>query len=229
MTLTVYKDLEQGSDEWHSARCGLIAASELDRIMTPGTLKPANNDKTRQHVYELAAQRINQYVEPSYVGDNMLRGWADEIRARDLYSERFEPVVEVGGMCRDFGTFKLWCSPDGLIGENAGIEVKSRVQKYQVQTIVDNVVPQEHVLQVQANLLVSGRSVWKYVSYSGGMPMWIIDVLPDAEIQAAIISACEAFEAKVQEVMRVYRERIDAFGDDVIMTERVVEQEVYLG
>jgi len=229
MTLTVYEELEQGSDEWHAARCGLITASELDRIMTPATLKPSNNDKTRQHVYELAAQRINSYVEPSYVGDNMLRGWADEIRARDKYSENHEPVIEVGGMVRDFGKFKLWASPDGLIGEHKGLEAKSRVQKYQVQCIVENTVPQEHVLQVQANLMVSGRDSWEYVSYSGGMPMWIINVLPDLAIHAAIKDACELFEAKVCEVIRAYHERIAALGDAVIMTEREIEQEIYLG
>lgn len=229
MNLKIYPELEQGSPEWHEARCGLITSSELDRIMTPGTHKAANNDKTRQHVYELAAQRINRYVEPSYVGDNMLRGWADEIRARDLYSERFGPVTEVGGMVRDFGTFKLWASPDGLVGEDGGIEAKSRAQKYQLQAISDNEVPTEHVLQVQSALLVSGRSWWDYVSYSGGMPMWIIRVYPDEAIHAAIIAACEAFEAKVQEVMRKYQERLDKLGDGVIMTEREIEQEVFLG
>ena len=226
MTLTIYDELIQGSEEWHEARCGLITSSELDRIMTPGTMKPSNNDKTRQHVYELAAQRINRYVEPSYVGENMLRGWDDEIRARNKYSQNREQVVEVGGMARDFGKFKLWASPDGLIGERKGLEAKSRVQKYQVQCIVENVVPQEHVLQVQGNLLVSGRDSWEYVSYSGGMPMWIINVLPDPVIQTAIKEACELFEAKVQEVIKVYNKRISELGDAVIMTEREVEQEI---
>lgn len=229
MTLTVYEELEQGSEQWHAARCGLITASELDRVMTPGTLKPANNDKTRQHVYELAAQRINQYVEPTYIGDNMLRGWADEIKAREKYSDFRAPVVEVGGMCREFETFKLWCSPDGLVGDDGGIEVKSRIQKHQLATIASNEVPQEHTLQVQANLMVSGRDWWDYVSYSGGMPMWIIRVYPDLKVQQAIIYACDAFEEKVQEVIKQYQSRLDAIGDSVILTEREIEQEVYLG
>lgn len=229
MTITTYPELEQGSDEWHQARMGLITASELDRVMTPGTLKPANNDKTRQHVYELAAQRINQYVEPSYIGDNMLRGWADEIKARDLYSANYEPVQEIGGMVRDFGAFKLWCSPDGLVGDDGGIEVKSRIQKYQLQTIASNEVPSEYVLQIQAALLVSGREWWDFISYSGGMPMWVIRVLPDQVVQEAIITACTEFEKRVQRVIQEYHERVIDLGDGVIMTEREIEQEVYLG
>jgi predicted phage-related endonuclease len=228
MTLTTYPELEQGSDEWLQARCGLMTCSELNLILTP-TLKTADNENTRKHVFELAAQRLTGYTEPSYIGDNMLRGWADEIKARDLYSERIAPVQEIGGMVRDFGTFKLWASPDGLIGENKGFETKSRLQKYQVQTIVENTVPKEHILQVQGNLLVSGRDSWAYTSFCGGMPMWTIDVLPDPVVQDAIRAACEAFELKVQEVMRVYQERIAGLGGGVIMTEREIEQEVYLG
>lgn len=228
MTLTVYQDLEQGSDEWHAARCGLMTCSELNLILTP-TLKLANNEKTRSHAYELAAQRITQYVEPGYIGENMLRGWQDEITARELYSQHRAPVQEVGGMCRDFGTFKLWCSPDGLVGTDGGTESKSRIQKYQIQTITSNEVPQDHVLQVQGCLAVSGREWWDYISFCGGMPMWVIRVLPDPAIQQAIKEACEAFEVKIQELMTQYQERIAGLGDAVIMTERNVEQEVYVG
>lgn len=228
MTLTTYPELEQGSESWHQARLGLMTASELNLILTP-TLKFADNEKTRKHVYELAAQRITGYVEPSYIGDNMLRGWQDEITARELYSKHRQPVTEIGGMVRDFGSFKIWCSPDGLVGDDGGIEVKSRVQKYQVECVVTGEVPQEHRLQVQAGLMVSGREWWDYISYSGGMVMQIIRVLPDLEMQAAIIKACEAFEAKVQDVVNRYHAAVDKMGGDVITTERVIEQEVYLG
>ncbi|MDZ7904624.1 MAG: hypothetical protein U5N55_01660 [Cypionkella sp.] len=86
MTITYYPDVEQGSDEWLARRCGVLTASEVKLILTP-TLKTANNEKTRAHVWELAAQRITQYVEPSYIGDDMLRGMDDEIKARELYSK----------------------------------------------------------------------------------------------------------------------------------------------
>lgn len=223
--LTIHETLEQGSDDWLEARRGLITASELNLILTP-TLKIANNEKTRAHAYELAAQRLSGYTEPQWIGDNHLRGWADEIKARDRYSAEIAPVRDIGGMCKDFGTFKLWASPDGLIGDDEGLEVKSRIQKHHLATIASNEVPQEHMLQVQANLLVSGRSVWNYVSYCGGWPMWIIRVEPDYVVQQAIKEACEAFEEKVQEVMRLYQSRLDKLGDAVIMTEREIEQEM---
>jgi len=228
MTLIVYEELEQGSDSWFDARRGLISASELNLVLTP-TLKVSNNENTRKHVFELAAQRLSAYTEPSFVGDAMLRGWTDEILARDRYSAEIAPVLEVGGMCRDFGKFKLWASPDGLIGDDEGLEVKSRMQKHHLATIEANEVPSEYMLQIQANLLVSGRAVWNYVSYCGGWPMWIIRVEPDPAMQAAIVAACESFEEKVRGVIWTYNERLAALGDKVIMTDREIEQEVYLG
>jgi len=66
MPITYHPEVDQGSEEWLAMRCGLLTASEMKLILTP-TLKIANNDKTRAHVWELAAQRITRYTEPTYI------------------------------------------------------------------------------------------------------------------------------------------------------------------
>jgi hypothetical protein len=226
MAITYHNDLVQGSEEWHAARLGLLTASEIKLILTP-TLKVASNDKTRAHVYELAAQRITRYVEPSYIGDEMLRGWDDEMRARDLYSERYAPVTEVGFVTNDEWGFTIGYSPDGLVGDDGLIECKSRRQKFQVQTIVENQPPEEHFLQLQAGLLVTGRQWLDYISYSGGMPMAVIRVFPDAAIQDAIREAAVSFEGKVDAVMASYHQSL--VDKNYAPTERIVEREMYIG
>src|SRR5262249_2370549 len=147
-------------------------------IITP-TLKVADNDKSRAHLYELLAQRITSYVEPSYIGDDMLRGMEDEILARQLYAEYFAPVEEVGFVTNDEWGFTIGCSPDALIGEDGLLEVKSRRQKFQVGTIIDETMPDDYAIQVQTELLVTGRAWCDFVSYSGGLPMIPIRVYPD--------------------------------------------------
>lgn len=229
MTITIHTDLIQGSDEWLQARCGLITASEVKLLMTP-TGKLANNDKTRAHVWELAAQRINGFVEPQYISDAMLRGHEDEILARAIYAERYAPVDEVGFVTNDEWGFTLGCSPDGMVGELGIIECKSRCQKYQVQTIVeeyrDGVIPEEFRLQVQTALLVTDRSWCDFISYSGGMPMAVIRVMRDAEMQAAIIKACTAFEARIAEAMNDFAAAVKARRYPP--TERRVEAEMVI-
>lgn len=228
MTITIHNDLIQGSDEWHAARCGLITASEVKLLLTP-TGKVADNIKTRAHVWELAAQRLTGFVEPQYISDAMLRGHEDEILARALYSERHAPVEEVGFVTNDKWGFTLGCSPDGMVGADGMIEAKSRCQKYQVQTIVEEwrgeaLCPEEYLLQVQTAMLVTGRKWCDFLSYSGGLPMAVIRVEADPAMQDAIVDACAKFEARIAAAMTDFRAAIEARGYPA--TERRIEEEM---
>lgn len=215
----VVHDVDQGTDEWHKCRNGILTASEMKLVLTP-TLKVSNNDKTRAHVYELAAQRISGWTEPQYVGDAMLRGHADEITARDLYNDKVAPVEELGFITRNIGGCVLGYSPDGSgIMDPFGIEIKSRLQKYQVQTIATNEVPNEYMLQLQTGLLVTGWEYMDFISYSGGLPMWRIKTMPTPEYQDAIFEGAIAFEKKVCDVVEEYGNRLSD-ANMVIETER---------
>lgn len=224
-----HKQMVQGSDEWHAARCGLLTASEMKLIVMP-TLKPAANDKERTHLYELMAQRISRYVEPSYISDDMLRGQNDEAEAVRLYEQRNGPVQRVGFVTNNRWGFTLGYSPDALVGQNGLVEAKSRRQKYQIQTIVEHLgvaggttIPADYVIQCQTGLLVSEREWIDFVSFSGGLPMAVVRVWPDEQVQAAIIDAATGFEARLAEKMAIYHTAVEG----LIETERTVEQEMY--
>jgi hypothetical protein len=225
MTLTIHTDLLQGSDEWLAARCGMLTASTIKLVTTP-TGKVASNDKARAHLYELLAQRITGYVEPAYISDDMLRGVEDEAFARDLYAEHYAPVSEIGFMVRDFGGFKIGYSPDGLVGDDGLIEIKSRRAKYQVQTIISDDMPDDYALQVQTGMLVSGRAWCDFISYSGGLPMAVVRVEADPAAQDRILAAAAEFEARLAECLAIYRDNLKRRG--FRMTERRVEEEMIL-
>lgn len=222
-----HQKLIQGSEEWLSARCGLITASEMKHLLTVKSLKVADNDKTRAHVFELLFQRLTGFVEPQYVSDAMLRGQEDEIYARAAYEEHFAPVTEVGFITNDKFGFTIGYSPDGLVGDDGLIECKSRAGKYQVQTIAENEVPEEYVLQLQTALLVSERQWVDFISYSGGLPMFVKRVEADPLIQGAIIAAATSFEAKLADKEREYRATLASMRT-VIETERRQEMEIIL-
>jgi hypothetical protein len=91
-------------------------------------------------------------------------------------------------------------------------------------------VPSEHVMQVQAALLISGRKWIDYVSYCGGMPIMPIRVYPNPEIHEAIITAATAFEKAVLEKMDQYY-KVEKSLDEaniLIKTERRKEGEITL-
>lgn len=224
MSLTILPDLEQGSDEWHDQRRGMITASVVGNLITARTLKPASNDYSRGLTALLAAERITGYTDPTYVSDDMWRGKEDEPRAREKYSEHFAPVTTAGFMVRDDWGFKIGYSPDGLVGEDGLIEIKSRRQKKQLTTVLADQVPAENYAQLQCGLLVSGRDWIDYLSYSGGMHLWRKRVYPDADYHAAIVRAVEQFERTAAEMVATY----NAATQGLPMTERVTETEIVI-
>lgn len=207
--ITVHAEMVQGSQEWADARCGLLTASEMHLIVTP-TFKAASNDKERGHMYELLAQRITQYVEPSYVGDAMLRGIDDELDALSEYAKHYAPINAVGFMTNNKWGFTIGYSPDGLVGAVGQVECKSRKQKLQVKTLVDFVanetIDPDFMIQCQTGLMVSEREWCDLASYCGGMHMATVRVYPDADKQTKILEAATAFEARLAVARKKYDE-----------------------
>jgi hypothetical protein len=202
----------------------------MKKIITPKELKPVSSKVNGvqvpcecEHLYELLAQRITGYVEPTYIGDDILRGKVDEIEARQLYNERYAPVTEMGFITNDKWGFKIGWSPDGLVGADGGIEAKSRRQKYQVRTITEFEMPEEFIIQVQTGLLVSERSWCDFISYCGGMPMMCKRIYADPVIQAAIVNVASLFERRLEMKLREYESRISTYS--MIQTERKLYNE----
>ena len=222
MTLTTYEELEQGTPEWLAARCGIVTASVVGLLITAKTIKPAANDTSRGLTATLVAERITGHVEPIQMNSDMERGTLDEPYARDLYSEHHAPATEVGFMVRDDWGFKLGYSPDGLVGDDGLIEIKSRRQKKHLATILADEVPLENMAQCQAGLLVSGREWIDYVSYCGGMPLYVKRVQRDPKWFDAIFNAVATFEEASADMVSRYTEatknlpateRIDHFAE----------------
>lgn len=208
MTLTVHPNLVQGSDEWYAQRRGIVTASVVGKLITEKTIKPAANPESRGLTMLLAAERITGWTEPTFINDDMWRGISDEPIARDKYSEHYAPVTEAGFMTEDKWGFQIGYSPDGLVGDDGLIEVKSRRAKGHLATILAGHPPIENMAQLQCGLLVSGREWIDYISWSGGMPMWVHRVKPDQKWFAAIIEAVGAFEENVKEMRRLYGDAV---------------------
>lgn len=173
----------------------------------PLVIEPADNDTSRALTTLLAAERITGWSDPVYVSHDMLRGTLDEPVAREVYATHIAPVTEVGFMVRDDWGYPIGYSPDGLVGSDGLIEIKSRRQKKHLATILADEVPAENMAQIQAGLLVSGRAWCDYVSFCGGMPLWPKRVYPDQRWHDAILAAVERFETTAAEMVATFHER----------------------
>jgi len=205
MTLTIYEDLEQGSPEWLQARCGIVTASTVGKLLT-STGKVANNDTSRNLTQSLIAERITGRVEYTHPNRDMQRGTLLEPYARDLYAAHYAPVDEVGFMRFDLeDSWSLGYSPDGLVGDDGLLEIKSRSPRIQINTIMWDKVPGANMAQLQAGLLVSGRDWIDYCSYSPGLPLYVKRVHPDRAWFSAISEAVHTFTVTAREQIQAFQ------------------------
>lgn len=188
--MKIYHALEQGSPEWLALRLGKPTASNLATIMAGG-----KGDTRRKYLYKLAAERVSGLVEETYKNAHMERGNEQESIARELYcAETGNEVLQVSFIdCDTWGA-----SPDGLIGDNGSIEIKSRIGSVQAETILSDAVPSGNLAQLHAVLLASDRQWIDYVSYSPNMPLFIKRVERSAEWDARITAALAEFNAELE-------------------------------
>lgn len=221
--LTEFEKVLQGSPDWHALRRGIVTASAVGKLLTP-TLKVAANDVSRGVTTTLVAERITGWTEDTAVTADMWRGIDSEPIARDVYSEQYQTARETGFMRRDEDGWTLGYSPDGLVGDDGLIEIKAPRAKTHLRTVIEDEVPSHYMPQLQAGLLVSGRAWIDFVSYVGGMPLYVKRVLPDPEWRGAIILAAIQFETTAAEMAAAYTQATEGLP----ATERVVVNDLGL-
>jgi putative phage-type endonuclease len=217
LTLHIHDDITQGTPEWFAVRRGIVTASVIGKLLTP-TLKVADNETARGITASLVAERISGHTEEIGTTPDMWRGIESEPVARDLYSKHYAPAVEVGFMVvQDDRGRRFGYSPDGLVGDDGLIEIKAPRAKTHLLTILADEVPHHYLAQCQAGLYVSGRAWIDFVSYCGGMPLFVKRVLPEQRWFDAIEAAWDAYEANAERIVADYAQRVV----DMPTTERI--------
>jgi hypothetical protein len=181
-------------------------AARLDT--TPAPLEVADTEESRGLTATLVAERITGFAESTPMSRDMNRGVWSEPFARDLYSDHYQRVTEVGFMRFEGDGWTLGYSPDGLVGDDGLIEIKAPRSKTQLLTVLTDDVPAHYMAQCQAGLLVSGRKWLDFLSYAGGMHIYVKRVLPDPAWFAVIEAACRNFETSAAAMASTYQQRV---------------------
>ena len=191
---------EQGSPEWLAARLGIPSASMFAKIVTTKGIWSASADA---YINQLVAERLTGEREEVFQSHHMLRGTELEPDARDLYSLISDAeVTEVGFCLHD--TLSAGCSPDGLIGEEGGLEIKAPAPSTHVEYLRGGVLPSKYKQQVMGCLWITGREWWDFVSYHPTMKPLIVRVERDEEYIAAL-------EKCVTKAVNLIEENVEKF------------------
>lgn len=186
--------VEQGTRDWFMARLGKVTASEVHNVVTKGKLIAAKGDGYIKH---LAAEIC--LGEPIDTGDTIWteRGAEMELPSIRWYEwERQVDVQRVGFIESDCGRFG--CSPDGLIGEDGGLEAKNpSLVVHTGYLIDDDALYEDHFLQCQFGLYVTKRKWWDLMSFNDTLPSVIVRCLPDPTVFAAFDKCLPPFLARL--------------------------------
>lgn len=201
-------DAQQGSYEWLKSRLGIPTASQFHRLVTPKKLEPSAQIK------DYAAQLLAEWITGEPLDDADARSQFME-RGSDLEAEaianyEFDTMTEarrVGFVKRDDG--RAGCSPDLLIGDDGGADIKCRSAHKHVAALLDPESERTAThLQLQGCMWICERQWWDVYGYNPAFPRSQIRVERDDRIIGAIDGAVNA----LHEVLEAGRIALLALG-----------------
>lgn len=186
-------DCDQYSPSWWEVRRGIPTASCASDIITPA--KGDLSKSADKYICQLLADRYDPAYGQvdDYVSAAMKNGTLMEPEARRFYEFDMDVEVRQVGFClTDDG--RAGCSPDGLVGDDGGCEIKSPTHKVHVGYLLDGGMPVEYRPQVHWSLVVTGRKWWDFWSYAPGLPPLRVRVEPDDytdKVREAMTTFCD--------------------------------------
>jgi hypothetical protein len=209
----IVHDVQQGTEEWHQLRLVCPTASRFKDILTnPRKASDGISRTSLAYMAECFAERALGEPVDGATSPWMERGQRLEGDALDHYRAFLAPkgaeVKQVGFVTLDADLLAPGCSPDALVGEDGGLELKIHGAKQHALFMFEpDRFLKEHYAQVQGGLWIMAERVkwWHLVAYHPTMPPVVHRVEPDEEFIANL-------EAKVQEFTAMLQERLQEFG-----------------
>lgn len=202
-------DVEQGSPEWWAARIGIPTASEFDKILTPAKLEPSKS--ADGYMNKLIAEWYRGKPDETFQSEWMKRGNEFEEEARQWYGFTHDCNPLKVGFCM-LDSANIGCSPDALIMDDGGLEIKSVLSGTMVGYVMENRIPLEYKLQVIGSLLVTGREWWDFLVYHPDFkPLLIRTWRKDVQKElAALAEALNKFCIQLAERREQFKQRMAA-------------------
>ncbi len=199
-------NFEQRSSEWYEIRKGKMTASNAQAIGNCGK-------GLESYILQVMSEYYEMTPEEKYTNSQLERGIELEEQARDIYEMLNNAKVEQVGFIE--GDEYSGCSPDGLIGEDGGLEIKCHNNLTHFKLLLDKKIDSGYLWQIQMNLFITGRKWWDYMAYNPNFKenMFIERVEPDAEMFDKIKKGLELGKYRINEIKNKYGENSKPKGN----------------
>ena len=182
----------QGTPEWFEAKLGKIGASHISDVMAKGSGTTRNN-----YMMRLLCERLTGNHEETYSNATMKRGIEEEPMAIAEYELATGRLVTAVGFIDNPKVPMSGASPDGLVGDDGLIEVKSPNTAQHVDTLLAGKIDRKYRLQMMWQIYCTKREWCDFVSYDPRMPpkhqLVVIRVEKDNAVITDIRIAVETF------------------------------------
>lgn len=159
---------DQRTPEWVAARVGFLCASRASDMLA--TVKDGEAAKRRDLRLQIVCERLTgQSQDDNYVNAAMQRGIDKEADALGAYEVSSGNLVSTTGFIAH-DELMAGCSPDGLIGEKGGLELKCPKSATHLGYLRSGKVPSAYLAQILHSLWVTGRDWWDFASFDDRFP-----------------------------------------------------------
>lgn len=198
MAIEVF-DFPQRSDEWYRVRMGIPTASMFATVMA-GSKTGKESVGRASYMRKLAGEILSDIPMESYTNEAMERGTAQEPELRARYAFMHDAEIAQIGFIRNGGK---GCSPDGLIGKDGMLEIKSAAPHVMVEILLEGGLPAKHLPQVQGNLWVAEREwIDVVIGSAPKMPLFVERVYRNEAYIKTIAGAVADFNAELREMVK---------------------------
>lgn len=196
MTIEIF-NCDQGTPEWLNCRLGLPTTSWFADVMAKGAGKTR-----RSYMLKLAAEILTGQPGEEFSTPAMERGKAMENDARELYAFTRDIEIEQVGFIKNG---QKGASPDGLIGKDGEIEIKTKRADLLVDLLLDGSFPSEHFWQCQGSLWVCEREWIDLVCFWPGLPLHVKRLYRDDGAIGELSIAIDLFNDQLADMVEQVR------------------------
>ncbi len=199
----IVHDCLQGSDEWLALRVGKLTASDLHRFVDT-SFDMRTGDMPKTLICEKLAEAYRGEALPGFSSWESEQGAAMEAEARKWFCAFHRGRVRNVGFI-ETDDHKFGASPDALINDDSGLELKAPQVTNHLRYFLENRVPPAYLAQVHGCIFATERASWTFCSYRRHFPAFVITVQRDEAICAKISEAVNNFNDRLQSALAKLR------------------------
>jgi len=192
--------IAQGTKEWHQLRLGKVTASRVADILAKTKTGPSAS--RQNYLIELALQRTTGIIQESYSNSAMEWGTQTEPQARVAYEVKTNNFVDQVAFIEHPSIDWFGCSPDGLVSDRGLVEIKCPNSTTHWEYFKYNRPPTKYVIQMQAQLAVTGRDWCDFVSFDPRMP-------DSSQLLVVRVDRDEAFIAEMEAEIKQFLSEVE--------------------